>query len=200
MVNKPTVPVMNGAKYDFQTPAAALLPLYPFLPKEWTVWECAAGNGNLVTALKDNGYNAIGSDLRTGNDFLMYEPAEHYDCIITNPPYDLKDEFLHRAYQLNKPFAFLLPLTTFEGKKRQSLFTKHGLEVIMFDKRVNFETPDGEGKGSWFMTAWFSNGLNLGRQLTFVRYMDNKIKRGGVRLYKPMYYVWLICRKILMTF
>lgn len=176
--NKPTLPLINGAAYDFQTPPAALLPLYPFLPKEWTIWECAAGNGNLVTAFRENGYKVIDTDLRTGKDFLMYEPAEHYDCIITNPPYDLKDEFFHRAYLLGKPFAFLVPLTTFEGKKRQSLFRQHGVEVILFDKRINFETPDGTGNGSWFATGWFGNGLNIGQQLTFVSYAG-KNKRGG---------------------
>lgn len=175
---KPTVPLINGAKYDFQTPPEALIPLFPFLPKDWTVWECASGKGNLSKEFERHGYKTISTDLNfTGHDFLMYEPAQHYDCIITNPPYDLKDEFLHRAYLLGKPFAFLVPLTTFEGKKRQSLFQKHGLEVIMFDKRINFEVPEeegaeasGKGNGSWFMTAWFTNGLKLDKQLNFVNY------------------------------
>lgn len=200
---EPKVPVINGAGYDFQTPPEALLPLYEFLPKDWVIWECAAGKGNLVKALTERGYKVISTDLRTGNDFLMYEPNEHYDCIITNPPYDLKDEFFHRAYLLGKPFAFLVPLTSFEGKLRQSLFSKFGLEVVMFDKRINFEVPEEEGgqtvvdasadyneieagkkpakkaNGSWFMTAWFSNGLKMGKQLTFVSYMGKNKGRSS---------------------
>ena len=38
-----------------------------------------------------------------------------FDCIITNPPFSLKQEFLQRCYELGKPFALLLPLTTFES-------------------------------------------------------------------------------------
>ena len=70
---------------------------------------------------------------------------------------------------MGKPFAFLLPLTTFETYKRQHLFQRYGLEVIFFDKRINFETPSGNGSGSWFATAWFTNGLNIGKELNFVR-------------------------------
>ncbi|MEM3859736.1 MAG: hypothetical protein QW478_10090, partial [Candidatus Micrarchaeaceae archaeon] len=91
----------------------------------------------------------------------------NFDAIVTNPPFSLKQEFLIRCYELQKPFALLLPLTTFETKKRQDLFKKYGVEVIFFPKRINFETPDGSGNGSWFATAWFTWGLNLGRSLVW---------------------------------
>jgi len=154
---------------DFQTPPIALSPLLPYLKKDWTIWECAEGVGYLTQALRDYGYKVIGTDISKGQDFLMYEPDDNYDCILTNPPYSLKQEFLERAYLLDKPFAFILPLTTFETRKRQDLFRIGGLEVIFFDKRINFQTPDGKGSGSWFATAWFTNGLGIGRQLTFTR-------------------------------
>lgn len=159
-------PLIQGTSNDFQTPAWAIEPLLPYLPPTWTIWECAEGRGNLVKAFNKLGYTVTGSDILSGEDFLTYEP-EKYDCIITNPPYSLKQQFLERAYLLGKPFAFLLPLTTFETKKRQDLFKKFGLEVILFDKRINFETPSGGGSGSWFATAWFTNGLNIGKELNF---------------------------------
>jgi hypothetical protein len=79
----------------------------------------------------------------------------------------LKDEFLARCYGLGIPFALLLPLTALEGIKRQSLYRKHGLELILLPRRVKFETPSGEGAGSWFATAWFTNKLRIGKELTF---------------------------------
>lgn len=48
-------------------------------------------------------------------NFFEYEP-QHYDLIITNPPYSFKDQFLKRAFELDKPFMMLLPITTLEGK------------------------------------------------------------------------------------
>ena|ERR1035437_8926973 len=161
-------PSKHGSPNDFQTPVESLIPLYPYLKKNWIIWECSCGKGNLVNKLKEEGYNTIGTDIIDGRDFLVYQPEE-FDCIITNPPYSLKQQFLQRSYLLGKPFAFLLPLTTLETPKRQELFKKYGLEIIFFDKRINFETPDGKGMGSWFATAWFTNGLNIGKEMTFCK-------------------------------
>ena len=127
----------------------------------------------MVNGLNEKGFLTLGTDILTGHDFLTWQPQK-YDCIITNPPFSLKQEFLQRCYQLKKPFALLLPLTTFETAKRQELFLKYGLEVILFDKRINFETPSGKGSGSWFATMWVTNGLNIGRQLTFVKLSEQK--------------------------
>jgi hypothetical protein len=161
-------PMKTGNVDDFQTPKEALYPLLPYLNKNWTIWECGAGNGNLVNALCELGYDVIGTDIKTGKDFLTWQP-EKFDCIITNPPYSIKQKFLQRCYQLKKPFALLLPLTTFETQKRQEYFKKYGVQIIFFDKRINFETPSGNGSGSWFATAWFTNWLNLQKDLTFVK-------------------------------
>lgn len=159
-------PSRTGSPNDFQTPTFALDYLTQYLPKG-TIWECAAGKGNLVRGFQERGYEVVGTDLLTGHSFLDYEP-ETYDIIVTNPPFSIKDEFLKRAYELEKPFAFLLPLTTFEGLKRQPLFRKYGVQVIFPEKRINFETPSGNGSGSWFFTAWFTHGFNLPHDLIFV--------------------------------
>lgn len=162
-------PLRINSPDDFQTPIEALLPLYPYLKKDWTIWECACGKFNLSNEFIKRGYKVEVSDIlySKDQDFLSYKPLQ-WDCIITNPPFKYKQEFLERAYSLGTPFAFLLPLTTFETMKRQSLFQKYGLEVIFFDKRVNFEVPNKIGKSaSWFATAWFTWGLNIGKQLSF---------------------------------
>lgn len=159
-------PLKTKSADDFQTPPEALEPLYPYLKKEWTIWEPACGKGNLINALKEKGYNAFGTDILTGEDFRLEDRG--CDCIITNPPFSLKQQFLERCYKIGKPFALLLPLTTFETPKRQQLFREGGVEVIFFPKRINFETPNKVEKSSaWFATAWFTHGLNIGRELTF---------------------------------
>jgi hypothetical protein len=109
----------------------------------------------------------IPTDITTGRDFLRWQPRT-FDCIATNPPYSLKNEFFERAYTLGKPFAFLVPITSLESARRQRLFSRYGIELILFDRRINFETPDGRGSGAWFATAWFTHGLRIGRQLHFV--------------------------------
>lgn len=162
-------PMRVNSADDFQTPPIALIPLLKYINKDWTIWECADGKGLLSDELSNKGYRVITSEIDRGQDFLNWSPLDKWDCIITNPPYSLKQQFLERCYSLGKPFALLLPLTTFETAKRQNLFKEYGIEVIMFDKRINFITSSGQGKGSWFATAWFTNGLNIGSTLTFER-------------------------------
>ena len=160
-------PLRKGSPDDFQTPPEALYPLLPYIPKSWTIWEPACGEGLMAQTLREKGYNVIATDILTGHDFLRWQPSEHYDIIITNPPYALKNEFLERAYQLNKPFAFLLPLTTLETERRQRLFQTNGIQLLLLPKRINFITPSGQGSGSWFAVAWFTWKLNLPYDLTF---------------------------------
>lgn len=168
-------PLRQGSSNDFQTPPEALTPLLPFINRKWKIWEPAAGRGNLVVALSQRGYKVFGTDIKYRPsdehrlDFLIGQPKWKWDMLLTNPPYSLKQQFLERCYELGKPFALLLPLTTFETEKRQKLFRQHGLEVIFLDKRINFQTPSGRGSGSWFATAWFTWGLHLPSPLFFGR-------------------------------
>lgn len=154
---------------DFQTPQYAVYPLLKYIPKNWLIWECAEGIGNITAVFKNNSYKVIGSDITTGQDFFEYEP-QNYDCIITNPPYSEKDKWLQRCYELGKPFALLLPITALEGQKRHSMYRKYGLQVIILDKRVNFVLPMDKApqkSSSWFASAWFTNGINLSSNLIF---------------------------------
>lgn len=150
----------------FQTPPERLLPLLPFLARDWRIWECAEGEGLLTRALGGHGWSVTGSDILTGRDFLSWEP-DAWDCIITNPPYSLKDAFIERCYALGKPFALFLPLTALGEQKRLALYRRHGVQLVLPHERTNFLTPSGGGSGSWFFSAWFLGFFNLTRDLNF---------------------------------
>jgi hypothetical protein len=110
---------------------------------------------------KENGYNVIRSSLKEKQDFFTYEPPNGFDVIISNPPYSIKDKILARLYEIGKPFAMLFPVTTLQAKTRFKLFRK-GLEVLVFDRRIeyhtrgNFEKPS---KGIHFGSAYFCRGV-----------------------------------------
>ena len=156
---------MNGRSDEFQTPEYAIKPLLPFLKKDMLIWECAWGGGSLAKHLRNKGFEVIGEKVK---DFLNINTRFYFDIIITNPPYSVKDKFLEKAFKLEKPFAFLMPLTALEGLKRGELFRKNGIQLIIPNRRINFETPSGKGGGAWFQTAWFCWKMNLPNQLNFV--------------------------------
>mgnify|MGYP005839469041 CR=1 FL=1 len=177
MRSKKQPPMKVGSPDDFQTPEEAIDILVPYLKKDWSIWECACGKGNLCKGLNNNGFNVVATDIIQGIDFLEHSFAEdkifNFDCIITNPPYSLKEDFLKRCYEIGKPFALLLPLTALESEKRQKLFRKYGLQLIIPNKRYNFQTPSGKGSGSWFCSCWYTFGLNLKKDLNFVNARTN---------------------------
>ena len=158
--------IKRGAFDELYTPREAVECIVDYIPVNVkAIWECTAiQNSEIVNVLREKGYTVVTSHIQDGLNFFDYEP-QHYDLIITNPPYSLKDRFLERAFSLGKPFMMLLPITTLEGKKRSELFRKNGIQVLIPNKRFNFIK---EKKGSWFQTSWFTFGLGLERDLNYL--------------------------------
>jgi hypothetical protein len=153
-----------------QTPGYAIDPLLPHLPVTWIVWEPAQGERGLVEAFYDASRPVIGSDILDGQNFFDFEP-DRWDCIVTNPPYSIKYQWLERCYQLGKPFALLLPVETLGARRAQALFIAHGVQIILLDKRINFKMPNigWEGSSAQFPVAWFTWGLDLETQIVFAQ-------------------------------
>lgn len=77
--------------------------------------------------------------------------------IVSNPPFSIKDKILERLYELNKPFAVLLPTNSLQGKKRYELF-KQGIQLLCFDSRIGFHSPDSMNvakEGNCFSSSYF---------------------------------------------
>ena len=109
---------------EFYTPDYAVLPLLKYLPNNLVIWECTDfGESEISRILRENGYKVI-STHKKDFDFLTDTPEFDFDMIITNPPYSLKDQFIERCYQYNKPFALLLPITALEGVRRGGAISK----------------------------------------------------------------------------
>jgi hypothetical protein len=122
------------------TPYYAVEPLLKYVPQDYVIW-CPFDKewSAYVRLFESKGYKVIYSHLEEGQDFLQYEPAEHYDIIISNPPYSIKDAVVARLYQLQKPFMMLMPVSTIQGQKRFQYFMR-GVQLLVFDKRVGFHT------------------------------------------------------------
>ncbi len=149
----------RGPYDELNTPPEALTPLLRHLPLPWVIWEAAPGPGNLARALEDCGWKVSfdqEADFLTSTPFGMW-----WDCIVTNPPFSKKIEFLTRCEELEMPWALLLPVTTLGVRKCQPHL--EGAEIIFLPRRIDFTGK----KAPWFAVAWFTKGLNIGKQLVF---------------------------------
>ena len=178
---KPTKNRKPGRLDLCQTPSYALEPLIPHLKraKFRRIWECASGEMYLANALADHGFDVIATDILYDDrvklegftfDFFEYETSNKYDVIVTNPPYSMKPEWVERCYELGKPWALLMPVEFLGTVKGGEMFNKHRLQVIFMYPRINFKMPNkGWDSTAQFPTAWFTWGLNLPRDMMFVR-------------------------------
>lgn len=146
------------------TPPYALDPLLPYIRPEWSVWEPAASTGNICEALRPHvlGVHAtelrtkgLGTDVRGGVNFFTWQPV-YFDAIVTNPPYSIKFDWLARCYDLGKPFALLVPVEMIGAQAAQKLMEQHGAELLLLNRRVNFEMPQKgwAGSSAQFPVLW----------------------------------------------
>lgn len=91
-----------------------------------------------VKLIRANGNKVIATHIDTGKNFFEYEPTESYDVIISNPPFSIKDDIIKHLYELNKPYAMLLPIPSLQGQKRFPYMKD--CQALIFDKRVNYYT------------------------------------------------------------
>jgi hypothetical protein len=145
------------------TPFYAVEPLMKYIPKDKVIWMPFDEEWSAYYQLfTENGYKCIRSSIREGQDFFTYEPAEHYDIIISNPPFSKKDKVLKRLNELNKPFAILLPANSLQGKARYQNCFKNGIQYLGFDARVDYHTNfnfDTYTKGNHFASAYFCRNI-----------------------------------------
>ena len=154
----------NGKNDEIYTPEYALIPLLKYLPKDKVIWECTDyGESNITKILRKHGYKVVSTHITTF-DFLKDKPNFHYDIIITNPPYSIKNDFIKKCYETKKPFALLLPITALEGIERGEMFRENGISIIVLDKRINYLSNK---KSNWFNTSWYLYNIIENNKIIF---------------------------------
>jgi len=150
----------------YPTPEIATNSLLSIFKPVGTVWECACGNGAISEVLEMKGYNVISTDLydhgygKTGVDFLKTNVLD-YDIptLITNPPFNLANDFIDHAINTLKikNMALLLKLQALEGDKRSKLLEETKLSSVnVFRKRLSLTRNGEKMKNSGMIAfAWF---------------------------------------------
>lgn len=151
-------------------------PLLKYLPKDRIIW-CPFDEewSAFYRTLKDNGYNVVRSSLSEGRDFFVYEPDE-WDIAVSNPPFSVKDRVLKRLYELNKPFAVLLPLNSLQGKERYDFF-RRGVQLLAFDKRIAYHVGHNYEAYTKFEREKNTNLMNTMDGIFNLSSAENDMKR-----------------------
>jgi hypothetical protein len=136
----------------YETPAAAVETLLRVEKLPRIIWEPAAGRGAIVRVLRAHRHTVVASDLidygfplRFVADFLTTTRAPRgCGAILTNPPFQLDEEFVGHALSLAPTVIMLLRLAWYEGESRTDILEQRGLARIhVFRKRLPMMHRDG---------------------------------------------------------
>lgn len=139
MINSKKILYSKGVNDECITLDYAVKPIIKYIPENWIVW-CPfdTKESEFVKQIKAKGNKVIYSHISEGKDFYIYEPGEHWDCIISNPPFTNKRKIFERAISFNKPFALIMSNTWLNDSAPKQLFKDKDLQLLMFDKRMKF--------------------------------------------------------------
>lgn len=131
-----------GNNDECYTPAYGVTPILEFIPKGAVVW-CPFDTVDSEFVKQISKQNeVVFTHIQYGQDFLTYEP-DGWDVIVSNPPFTNKRKFFERALSFNKPFALVMTNTWLNDSAPKQLFKDKDLQLLMFDKRMKFVSPDG---------------------------------------------------------
>ena len=156
MINSQKVLYSPGKNDECITPNYGVKPIVKYIPKEAVVW-CPfdTEESEFVKQIRANGNKVIATHIEKGQDFFTYEPDEHWDCIVSNPPFTGKRKIFERALSFNKPFALMAPNTWWNDAAPAQIFKDKDLQILSFDKRIRFAVNGKVESKITFMTAYW---------------------------------------------
>ena len=123
-----------------------------------TILEPACGKAKAISkVLQKSGLKVVEKDIVTGDDF--FNEQGEYDYLITNPPYNLADEFVEQARKVTKrKFAMLLRTNFLSGVNRfKDNRFKNLQSVYIFTRMPDLNAElraDGKYPTAMIVYAW----------------------------------------------
>ena len=130
----------TGKNDECFTPRYVVEAILPYLDRSKTYWlPFDTEESEFVRVLRDNGFNFVRSHKEEGLDYFEYEP-EHWDAILSNPPFTGKRAIFERALSFGKPFALLMSNTWLNDSAPKVLFMERDLQLLLFRNRIQFNS------------------------------------------------------------
>lgn len=146
----------KGKNDECYTHRYAVEPLLEFLEpyRGKTIW-CPfdTDDSEFVKVFKEHGFDVVYSHIDNGQDFYEYEP-EHFDLIISNPPFTNKTKMFERVLSFNKPFAILMSILYMNDGTPYKIFKDIDLQLLLFPKRMTFKNQPQNNKIN-FMSCYY---------------------------------------------
>lgn len=148
----------KGSNDECYTPKYGVLPILPYIPENWVVWCPFDTSESWFVMLISKTNKVIYTHIDDGKDFYTHEPDEHWDCIVSNPPYSNKRKIFERAMSFNKPFALLMTATWWNDSALNRIFSnERPCQILKPDKRIEYDRKNGvfESSNNTFLSMYY---------------------------------------------
>ena len=153
---------------EYLTPPEAVRIVLPYVQGKriWCPFDEASSA--FVQVLEAAGLTVLHSTLSEGQDFFQYVPGAPFDCIVSNPPYSIRNQVFAWLFELKKPFMMLVNGSgIFDNRARFDLFREHGVELLVYKGRTAFiRKSDGKSQSPMFQSLYLCHDM-LPERLVF---------------------------------
>lgn len=157
----------HGETDEWETPEEAVKIVERFVRRDWAVW-CPFDKptSHFVKVLSKNGHSVINTHIDNGQDFFTEECPE-CDCIVSNPPYSVRNKVLSRLFEIGKPFAMLLNSVGVFEYERHRMFKEHGVQILVPNKRIRFFNSSRNARSAPPFQSWYVCWKFLPKDIVF---------------------------------
>lgn len=153
---------------DFITPKSAWEDIIKYIPKDKEISMPFFCEGSCANDMKALGFNVIHQD----EDFFKHDRG---DCVIDNPPFEIKKNIIETLVERNKPFILILPVSTIcykyakiLGDDMQLLIPKKRIKFIHYDKTTQTKKADYEKYSASFDCLYVAWRMDLPKDIIFL--------------------------------
>ena len=148
-----------GNNDECYTPDYGVKTILKYIPEDATVWCPFDTIDSEFTKQISKQNKVIATHISMGIDFFDFEP-EYWDVMVSNPPFTNKRKYFERALSFVKPFALIMTNTWLNDSAPKQLFKDKDLQLLMFDKRMKFISPDGRDNDKiTFSSSYYSYNI-----------------------------------------
>lgn len=148
----------KGKNDECYTPDYGVKPILKYIPEGVVVWCPFDTDDSQFVKQISRTNKVIATHINEGKDFLTYEPEEHWDLIVSNPPFTNKRGMFERALSFGKPFALIMSIVWLNDSTPVKLWKqyKRELQLLIFNNRMHFKNKEGKDMGRpTFSSAYF---------------------------------------------
>jgi hypothetical protein len=149
---------------DYETNEDIWVMIKHYIPFGKIIYEPFYCSGRSGQILREMGFITIHED----EDFFIHHKRHHYDIIVSNPPFSIKNKILQTLYEIDKPFILIVPVSIITKQYFTELYKDKDVSILIPPKRLQFSKKGQDLNRCWFDCLFLTYKLGLDKQIIYI--------------------------------